>query len=299
MSQTPSEALGFPPGSRSAADLNAAFREIYGVNRNELAATVPLAAATLIGTAEISRIEQGRVVKTYPPADGWIASTKGLLHALLAVHANGARLLRGATGDDSILAAARNDARQLVPLLGQAGVLATALLPADIAPHASRILDAMLALARRRAETGLAVVGDMRAAMRPVQGDLDTLLDRVGEAVYASLVGSLRAFRDESRPEDWAGCALLVCGPPFGRRDSIEIAAGMEVFGREALGTRLLYVDNVFTIPAAISQMGDAVADRDLGADVFGDPYRMWRDLFGDVARRRAGTGFFPCMARD
>jgi rhodanese-related sulfurtransferase len=89
-------------------------------------------------------------------------------------------------------------------------------------------------------------------------------LDRVGEAVYASVVGSLRAFRDESRAADWAECVVLVCGPPFGRRDSIEIAAGMEVLGRETLGTRLLYMDNVFTIPDAVSQLGGIVADREI-----------------------------------
>jgi hypothetical protein len=164
---------------------------------------------------------------------------------------------------------------------------------------AGRVLAAAATLSRRWAEEGRAAPGDTRAALAPLQGDLDSILDQTGAAVFADVVAGLRAFRDDSRPEDWASCLVLVCGPPFGRRDSIEIAAGMEVFGREALGTRLLYVDNVFTIPAAISQMGDAVADRDLGADVFGDPYRMWRDLFGDVARRRAGTGFFPCMARD
>ena len=286
------------PEGGSAADLNAAFRRMYGVNRDELAAPVPLAAVTFIGTAEISRIEHGRVVKTYPPAVEWIAAAKGLLHGLLAVQATGARLLRGAAGDGAILAAARNDAQQLVPLLGEAAVLAAAL-PADIAPQARRIIDCMLALARRRAETGQAVAGDMRAAMGPVQEDLDIVLGKVGEAVYASVVGSLRAFRNESRPEDWAECLLLVCGPPFGRRDNIEIAAGMEVFGREALGTRLLYVDNVFTIPAAITQVGGALADRDRGAAVFGDPLRMWRDLLGDVARRHAGAGFFPAMGID
>ena len=286
------------PEGGSAADLNAAFRRMYGVNRDELAAPVPLAAVTFIGTAEISRIEHGRVVKTYPPAVEWIAAAKGLLHGLLAVQATGARLLRGAAGDGAILAAARNDAQQLVPLLGEAAVLAAAL-PADIAPQARRSIDCMLALARRRAETGQAVAGDMRAAMGPVQEDLDIVLGKVGEAVYASVVGSLRAFRNESRPEDWAECLLLVCGPPFGRRDNIEIAAGMEVFGREALGTRLLYVDNVFTIPAAITQVGGAIADRDLGAAVFGDPLRMWRDLLGDVARRHAGAGFFPAMGID
>lgn len=283
----------------SPADLNVAFRRMYGANRDELAATVPLAAATLIGTAEISRIEHGRVVKTYPPAVEWIGAAKGLLHGLLAVQATGDRLLRAAEGGDRLLDAARKDAGELVPLLDRAASLTAAAFPAELAPPARRILDGMLALARRRAGEGRAFAGDMRAAMRLVQGDLETVLDAVGEAVYASLVASLRAFRDESRSEDWAECLMLVCGPPFGRRDSIEIAAGLEVFGREALGTRLLYVDNVFTIPAAITQVGGAIADRDLGAAVFGDPLRMWRDLLGDVARRHAGGGFFPFMGRD
>lgn len=286
-------------GEASAADLNAAFRRMYGANRDELAATVPLAAATLIGTAEISRIEHGRVVKTYPPAVEWIAAAKGLLHGLLAVQATGARLLRAREGGDGLLETALRDADDLVPLLHRATILAATAFPAELALPVRRVVGAAAALAHHRAEAGRAVDGDMIAAMRPVQADLDAVLDAVGEAVYASVVRSLRAFRDESHPQDWAECLLIVCGPPFGRRDSIEIAAGMEVLGREALGTRLLYVDNVFTIPAAINQVGGAVADRDLGAAVFGDPLRMWRDLLGDVARRHAGGGFFPSMGRD
>lgn len=281
------------------ADGNASFRAMYDANRGELAATVPLAAAMLIGAAEISRIEFGRVVKAYPPAEAWIARAKGLLHGLLAVHATGDRLLRTAAGDAADHAAAREDARRLVPMLEQAAAMAADAVPGDIAARVRRILDAMVGLARLRADTGRAVAGDMASVMRPLQADLAAVLDRVGEAVYASVVGSLRDFRDDSRATEWAECLVLVCGPPFGRRDSIEIAAGMEVLGREALGTRLLYLDNVFTIPAAVAQLGGIVADRDLGAAVFGDPYRMWRDLLGDVARRHAGGGFFPTMGRD
>jgi hypothetical protein len=71
------------------------------------------------------------------------------------------------------------------------------------------------------------------------------------------------------------------------------------VLGRDALGKRLLYIDNVFTLDAAARQAAGCVADRDLGADVFGDPLRMWRDLLGDTSRRRAGGGFFPFMGVD
>ena len=58
--------------------------------------------------------------------------------------------------------------------------------------------------------------------------------------------------------------------------------------------------NKVQTMPtAAARQAAGCVADRDLGADVFGDPLRMWRDLLGDTSRRRAGGGFFPFMGVD
>jgi hypothetical protein len=275
------------------AELNRSFRAIYATNRAEVGRTVPLAAATLIGTAEIARIEHGAVTKTYPPSHAWIPRAKGLMHGLLAVQAAGARFARGTPAE-----AVRHEAAALVVLVSRATALARSSLPAAVADPAARVLDAGLGLARRWAKEGVAMPADTQAAMRPVLDDLDVVLDGVGEAVYASVVDGLTAFRSESAPEDWASCLVLVCGPPFGRRDNVEIAAAMEVLGAAAVGTRLLYVDNVPTIPAAIDQLAAAVADRDLGADVFGDPFRMWRDLLGDVARRHAGGGFFPELGR-
>lgn len=275
------------------ATLNGEFRALYGANRDELATAIPLAAATLIGTAEIARIEHGTITRTHPPAAAWIARTKGVMHGLIALQATGARLVRGADAP-----AARRDAVRLAARLGEATRLAEGL-PAAIRPAAERVLGAAEALARRWADGAPAAAGDTRAALAPVADDLETILDRTGAAVYEELVAGLSAFRADTAPEAWAGCLVLVCGPPFARRDSIEIAAGMEVLGREALGTRLLYLDNVLTLEDAARQAAGCVADRELGADVFGDPMRMWRDLLGDTARRRAGGGFFPFMGVD
>jgi hypothetical protein len=281
-----------PPADRIAA-LNAEFRGLYAANRDELVTAVPLAAATLIGTAEIGRIEHGRITHIYPAATAWVARVKGLLHGLIALQATGARLVRGTDA-----AAARQDATRLAGMLEESTRLATGL-PDAITAAAGRVLAAAATLSRRWAEEGRAAAGDTRAALAPLQGDLESILDQTGAAVFADVVAGLRAFRDDSRPEDWASCLVLVCGPPFGRRDSIEVAAGMEVLGRDALGKRLLYIDNVFTLDAAARQAAGCVADRDLGTDIFGDPLRMWRDLLGDTSRRRAGGGFFPFMGVD
>jgi hypothetical protein len=276
-----------------ASALNAEFRGLYAANRDELVTAVPLAAATLIGTAEIARIEHGRIARVYPAATPWVGRVKGLLHGLIALQATGARLVRAADA-----AAARRDAVRLADLLEESTRLATGL-PEAVAAAATRVLAAAATLSRRWAEEGRAAPGDTWGALAPRQADLESILARTGAAVFDDVVAGLRAFRDDSRPESWASCLVLVCGPPFGRRDSIEIAAGMEVLGRGALGRRLLYIDNVFTHDAAAKQAAGCVADRDLGADVFGDPLRMWRDLLGDTSRRRAGGGFFPFMGVD
>lgn len=281
-----------PPADRIAA-LNAEFRGLYAANRDELLTAVPLAAATLIGTAEIGRIEYGRMTRVYPAATAWVVRVKGLLHGIIALQATGARLVRGTDA-----AAASHDAKRLAGLLDESTRLATGL-PGAINAAAGRVLAAAATLSRRWSQEGRAAPGDTRAALAPLQGDLETILDHTGAAVFADMVAGLRAFRDDSRPEDWASCLVLVCGPPFARRDSIEIAAGMEVLGRDALGERLLYIDNVFTLDAAVKQVAGCVADRDLGADVFGDPLRMWRDLLGDTSRRRVGGWFFPFMGVD
>jgi hypothetical protein len=39
---------------------------LYGANRDEVIASTPVSAITLIGTGEIWRIEHGAVVKSYP-----------------------------------------------------------------------------------------------------------------------------------------------------------------------------------------------------------------------------------------
>jgi hypothetical protein len=74
--QAPAEPSGQTKNVGPAADpdpisaLNSQFRGLYAANREELLATAPLAALTLIGTGEVWRIEFGKAVRSYPPR-GW------------------------------------------------------------------------------------------------------------------------------------------------------------------------------------------------------------------------------------
>jgi hypothetical protein len=272
--------------------LNLQFRALYAANRQELWETIPLSALTLIGTGEIWRVEFGQVVKSYAPTD-WIAHAKGLMHGVIAAQATAARMVRGKS-----LAAARGAAAELAAGLGDSIEQAANKLPPELASPARKVLEPLHHLALGWAGGKSVGALEFSETLKTVRGDLETVIDAAGEGIYASIVRNLQALARESNPEDWQQCLVGVCGVGFARRDNIEIAAGIAVMGPDVVGTRLLYLENAFTIPAGMIQLAAAHADRELGQAVFADPYRMWRDLLGDVAQRHAGGGFFPGMGR-
>ena len=275
------------------AQLNLQFRALYGANRQELWEATPLAALMLIGSGEICRVEFGQVVKLYPPTIPWIVKIKGIMHAVIGAQATWARLVRGKSPK-----AAREAAVTLAIGLGDAIKDSVTDLPTEVGASARVVLAALQGLATGWAGGKPADAEDYPAALKRVRPDLDKVINAAGEAVYESVVQNLRTFVRESKPKDWQRCLVGVCGVAFARRDNIEIAAAMSVMGRDTLGTRLLYLENAFTIPAGLSALAGAVADMELGQAVFGEPYRMWRDLLGDVAARHAGGGFFPEMGK-
>jgi hypothetical protein len=274
------------------AQLNLQFRALYGVNRQELLEANPLSALTLIGTGEIWRVEFGQAVKSYPPTR-WIAHLKGIMHSVIATQATWARLVRGKSGNT-----AREAAATLAAGLSDSIKNAASALPPEVAAPARVVLEALREISLRWAGGNPADADEFPATLKRVRPDLDKVLSAAGEAVYESIVRNLQALKRESKPKDWEQALVGVCGVGFARRDNIEIAAAMSVMGRDCVGTRLLYLENAFTIPAGIAQLAAALADRELGQAVFGDPYRMWRDLFGDTATHHAGGGFFPEMGK-
>jgi hypothetical protein len=49
----------------------------------------------------------------------------------------------------------------------------------------------------------------------------------------------------------------------------------MSIMVNQALGDRLLYLENALTIADRIKFLSAAIVEKDLGQQVFGDPYRM------------------------
>lgn len=274
-------------------EINATFRTLYGENRKEVFASTPLSAITLIGTGEIWRIERGEVVKSYPPTP-WLSRIKSLMHAVIGTQASCARLARGKDVESARLAAHRLNAA-----LEEAVSLLSSELPEELKSPARIVLGRLLQLSTHWSAGQTATLAEFSEALEQVRGELEKIIAAVGEEVYASIVKGLRACIEETDPAVWETSLFCVCGVAFGRRDNVEIAAAMSVMGEDSVGTRLLYLENAHDLPQATACLAAALADRDLGAGVFGDPYRMWRDILGDVAARHVGKGFFPALGRD
>lgn len=270
------------------AKLNMTFRSLYGANREQVLEETPLAALTLIGTGEIWRVEHGAVVKCYQP-DQTLPKIKGLMHAVLGAHGAWSQLLRGRDSSLALLAA-----RQLNEALGEAIERAAAELPAELAHPARDVLTELKRLSDGWLSGRHATADEFPSALKSVNPQLERVIKLVGHATYNALSDGFEAFRNESSPSDWAQCYVGVCGPGQGRRDNIEIAAAMSVMGREAVGIRLLYLENALTIADGLRFLAAALVERDLGQAVFDDQYRMWRDLLADTAIEYAGGGFFP-----
>ncbi len=270
------------------AKLNMTFRSIYGANREQVLEDTPLAALTLIGTGEIWRVEHGRLAKCYQ-ADKTLPKIKGLMHAVLGAHGAWSQLLRGR---DSI--SALKAANELNEALGEAIESVSAELPVELAHPARDVLAELKTLSDGWSSGRRATADEFPSALKRVNPQLDQVIKVVGQAAYAALREGFEAFRSESRPSDWARCFVGVCGPGQGRRDNIEIAAAMSVMGREAVGVRLLYLENALTLADGLKFLAAALVERDLGQAVFDDQYRMWRDLLADTAIEHAGGGFFP-----
>ncbi|MGA9599763.1 MAG: hypothetical protein WBS22_05825 [Methylocystis sp.] len=290
--EPPSPATQEAPTDRIAA-LNVIFRTLYGANRDELLAELPLAGLSLIGTGEIWRIEFGQIVKCYRPIQA-ASKIKGLMHAVLGAHGAWG-LLRRKNGREN----ARQNAAELKEALAEAIECASTELPVEITLPAKVVLAELHRLAARWSSGAAATADDFPSAIERCRPQLEEVIKATGDAVYAALLDGFHAFKNESTAERWRNCFVGVCGPGQGRRDNIEIAAAMAVMGTDAVGVRLLYLENAPTIPDGLRSLASIIVEKDLGQAVFRDPYRMWRDLTAETAVEHAGASFFPQLGPD
>jgi len=108
----------------------------------------------------------------------------------------------------------------------------------------------------------------------------------------------LKKVQADASPQEWANVVAVVTGPMTPRRNNLETAIVASVLGKEHLGTRIFYSENIFSVDGALDYLQIVAGDQELSRDVFGDPQRMWEDLFAPVSRTLVEGDFYTELGK-
>jgi len=94
------------------------------------------------------------------------------------------------------------------------------------------------------------------------------------------------AWRKEMSAEEWASLTVIVQGPQTPRAGNAAVQYFARLFGETSgEGRRVVYAEGLWDEEKAVDLLGTLRLDGKLSVAVFGDPFRMYRDLLADAAR--------------
>jgi len=271
--------------------LNEGFRALYRERTRQVLEDLPLVLVVQNHTITAVRGAQRRLypvpLQRYNEARAVIHATLGF-HGLMstleragASHADWARLetfllslerTRLASARSSLMDNERAEAAQILAILHRTGSEALA---------ARSVTKAAIANTLRRTEPRLAA-----------------MTHSVGQAHAAAMLKVLQTVRAEASEQEWDTVVAVVTGPMTPRRNNLETAIVASALGKQHLGTRIFYSENIFSVDGALAYLQTLIGDRELSQHVFNTPHRMWEDLFAPVSRGLVDSDFYTELAQ-
>ena len=281
-----------PAPSTSPSDRLAAADELlvghYEAGRTEAVDKLPV--VLLVTPGLVTAYHQGRSTPYIVPAQSSV-DLKACAHAMLGFYGV---MQPVAAGDRSAAQWARvRSYRNLIARM-PAIVLHDSTIPPRPARWAVQLLDRLERdtnrAIRRGSETHAQLIRDMRT-VRPV---VDRIVAWSGKTYAAAFLTTLRTVRRDVGEAAWKRAWAVVGASPAATRDNLETGIMMKALGRSALGHRLFVSQNQFDTPSLLASVSGLYYDQTLARVLFGDPFRMWRDLFAPVTLHLIGAGFYP-----
>ena len=126
---------------------------------------------------------------------------------------------------------------------------------------------------------------------------LDVAKD-IGQEFAESLKAILLSIQAKMSKSDWDRTIAVIPGPITARLNNLNIAVTASVMGRELLGKRIFYSENIYDEAGIIAYIEMLMRDKKLSLMLFDDQYRMWRDLLADTSTSIIETDFFTPLAK-
>ncbi len=278
-----------PPGAEQPAEakklpteldtLNVASRKMYAGARTLELSTIPV-VIVVSGDDLVLRKDGKRIVATVIPAE--YHALKSVAHSTLALFTHLA-YQPGRPLDD-----------ERMKTLKEYHALMSAAVPAvekfgfdpDTLARQKRIIARALEFAGKVVQDGKVSADDLAKFCRASRADV---LANAAGAARAQLMGThnqVMAWKKDMTTEEWAALTVIVPGVQTARAENAAVQYFARLFGEtNGEGRRVVYAESLWDEEKAVSLLGTLRLDQKLSVAVFGDPFRMYRDLLADVAR--------------
>lgn len=258
--------------------LNRASLKLYSSGRKLELSTIP-AVIIVSGDDLILRKNGQRIVATVIPPE--YHSLKCVAHSTLALFAHLAYEPGKPLSEDRI--AALKDYRELLIAAGTA--IEKAGFDLDTLTRQRRIIERSLAFIDAVLKVGRISSDELEKFCRASRADV---MANCGAAARAQLLATHRqvmVWKKDMTPDQWAGLTVIVQGAQTPRVENAAVQYFARLLGERGEGRRVVYAEGLWDEDKAMNLLGTLRLDGKLSVAVFGDPYRMYRDILADAAR--------------
>jgi hypothetical protein len=156
--------------------------------------------------------------------------------------------------------------------------------PAQLDRH-QRIIRQSVAFADSALSSGRASEKGLRAFCAGVRPLLDASASDAAKLQLDGLHRQMMAWKKKLSADEWKRLKVVVMGSAQPRRDHTAVQYFARLLGEKGEGPRIVYAEATFDEARALNVLGNKLVDLRVGADFWGEPLRLERDLIGQAAR--------------
>ncbi len=123
------------------------------------------------------------------------------------------------------------------------------------------------------------------ALLRKLRPLLDENNADAVKAQLEALHREMLALKEALTESDWKRLRVIVQSSQQPRKDNVAVQYFARLLGEAGEGRRIVYAESLYDEPKALALLGTKLLDLQIGADLFDDTGRMFRDLLGDAAK--------------
>lgn len=155
----------------------------------------------------------------------------------------------------------------------------------DTLARQRRMIDRSLGFANTVLRDGSVTADALAKYCRESRPDIMANCDGAAKAQLVAMHRQVMAWKKAMTADEWAGLTAVIPGRQTPRAENLAVQYFARLFGERGEGRRVVYAEGLDE-DEALKLLGTLRLDGRLSVAVFDDPFRMYRDILADGARR-------------